>query len=88
MQSQYESVLHDSTTFPRAGSTNERYFHSLDCFDSSILEFVDGAMENWRLQGSDPVDAKVLVQVLHFSNAILTIRLSIVRLEKHFNHPV
>ena len=88
MQNQYESVLNDSTTFPRAGSTNERYFHSLDCFDSSILEFVDRAMENWRLQGSDPIDAKGLVQVLPFSHSMLTIRLSIVRLQKHFNHPV
>lgn len=59
-----------------------------DYFDSSILEFVDQAMENWRLQGSDPVDAKGLVQVLPFFNFMLIIRSSIVRPQRHFNRPV
>ena len=39
-------------------------FHSLTCLTTSVLEFVDRAMENWRLLGSDPKDAKGLVQVL------------------------
>ena len=28
-----------------------------------ILDFVDGAMDNWRLLGSDPSEAKGIVQV-------------------------
>lgn len=72
IQSKYEAVLNDSAAFPRAGSTNERYCHSLDYSDGRILEFVDRAMENWRLQGSDPIDAKGLVQVLSFFTLMLT----------------
>lgn len=54
IQNLYESALFDATKFPRAGSTNEK-----------LLQFVDGAVENWRLLGSDPTVAKNLVQILY-----------------------
>jgi hypothetical protein len=69
-QNQYESILMDHTQFPHAGRANRRYFLTYINSHISILEFVDLAMENWRLLGSDPVHAKELVQV-HFSEFYL-----------------
>jgi hypothetical protein len=62
IQSQYESILVEYTKFPRAGSTNNRYAFSKIFSQFRILEFVDRAMENWHLLGSDPVEAAGLVQ--------------------------
>jgi hypothetical protein len=86
-QNQYESVLMDYTQFPRAGRANRRYFEPFINSDFSVLEFVDLAMENWRLLGSDPVHAKELVQV-HFFQFIYNRRYSIEELRKLFSHRV
>lgn len=69
MQSQYESILVDASQFPRAGSSNRRSAIFRKSLMIRILEFVDRAMENWRLQGSDSDDAKGMVQVLYRASA-------------------
>jgi hypothetical protein len=70
-QHQYEMILMDYTQFPRAGRVNRRYYLAFINSHISILEFVDLAMENWRLLGSDPVHAKELAQV-HFLEFFIT----------------
>ena len=65
MQNQYESVLADTSLFPRPGTINRRYRYLRKPLTIRLLEFVDRAMENWRLQGSDPHEANGLVQVLY-----------------------
>ncbi len=62
-------------------------FPFVDCLTRSILEFVDRAMENWRLQGSDPNDAKGLVQVLSPLNSMLTIQALYRATAKTFQSP-
>lgn len=66
VQSQYDTVLTDVTKFPPAGSINQRYPSDVPPHVCRLLDFVDGAMENWRLLGSDPSEANDMVQVSSF----------------------
>jgi hypothetical protein len=68
VQGQYEETLMNAAKFPRGGQTNRRSRSSLPSNDR-VLEFIDHAMENWKLLGSQPDEAKMLLQVLtHLTN--------------------
>src|SRR5216110_2709486 len=81
IQSQYESVLNDSTTFPRAGSTNQRYFSIRRLFNqkySGICRPSDGKLAASRIRSkrcqrfstsSIPLNSMLTIQALYRATA-------------------
>jgi len=57
---------------PAVSTTSK--FHAIRSHVFRILDFVDGAMETWRLLGSDPSEAKGIVQVFASVPSDLTLR--------------